>query len=826
MKLSHTAIAGFRCKPETLINSLSHILRSYPSLRQYAGVCQNYVEWSLRTLDSEGKQAQSRLKSYREYFQSSLSRQAINIPDDGSYRKLLPILRIAQGLLEIGDVKALRILDTVLRISEIARPSKRFIASEIRDFVQNPDLVEIEPYDLETVNQPAKVYLTYGMLRDDFITKHPDFPYREWEEFVRSEMPALSTLARVLSATPHFEATKASGSSSSLIKNSKGKFKKTKSIVEGDIVEVLTHTVWDNPPVWEDFANSWLQYAPPKESAIAKFDSKLVKDEHLARELSPTVIRFHRAALVGIEASLGVKARLVHEGSYPIQYALEPLADTLTAILRYLPECYAHDHEGGFEEARRLAKKHGYCKATDATAWTDYFPLYLIATVMSAVFAELGRVDDEINSLTSMWIGLMRVSEYVRYTDDDGNPVECQIHLVTGTSMGIRTGWLGATLTHCMLFRFACHLLDIMPQSIDKRFGIRIRNYGLFNVIGDDETCYHRRLAALYETLSTQAGIKLNPSKSMEADPRSGTYLFEFVHRQALIGGPEITGISILLTGKILTDYANLQSYVSFCYKREQGLGEYFYDMLLDTKNHNVSSRLRREIRLGLRIPVELGGLLPPEEVESKSDPTLCREMMLALVRAFAARLNPNSNVSRTGRYLDNELLAAVGATYTDEMMSFINLSQSSLARFDREQYNNGYRVHRDYYALLSRTVKQLPEILKTDYQPDELDTTYVGQLIRDFKSWKTSLTSTADLPHYMGHDYEIKSVNHAITRLDRVVRKNVYIPDLGLTYRWSDDFNRRLNQAIQQLQDQVNGVKPRPQSRKSTQELYDSLFG
>jgi hypothetical protein len=766
------------------------------------------------------------LKSYREYFQGSLSRQVFNIPDDGSYRKLLPILRIAQDLLDKGDFDALRILDTVLRVSEIARPSKRFVDSEVRDFVLNPDLCEVESYDPGTINQPFSANITLGMLRDDFVRKHPEFPYREFEEFIAHHEGGLATLAKRLSATPHFEATKASGSSSSLLRNSSGKFRKTKSIIEGDIVDVLTNMTWPKPALWENFANSWLNYAPPKESAIAKFNSELIKDEQKAKTITPQVIRFHRAALVGIEASLGVKARLIHEGSYPIQYSLEPLADTLEAILDTLPECYMHDHEAGFERARQLAAKHSYCKATDATAWTDYFPLYLIATVMCAVFGESGRVDEDNKSLTAMWIELMRVFEYAKYKDVDGNTVEVLIRLVTGTSMGIRSGWLAATLTHCMLFRFACFQLGIKPRKHVNRCGVHINDFERFLVIGDDETCFHRQLAALYETLSLQAGIKLNPSKSMEADPQSGTRLFEFVHRQALIDGPETTGISILLSGKIMVDYACLQSYVSFCYKRKQGLGDKFFDMLLDTKNHNVSSRLRREIRLGLRIPVELGGLLPFEEMESKSDPTLCREMMLALVRSYSARLNPNSNVSRTGRYLDNELLAAVGATYTEEMMSFINLSQSSLARYDREQYNNGYRVNRAYFDLLSRTVKQLPELLKTDYQPDELDTTYVGGLIREFRSWKTSLASTVSIPHYMGHDFELKSVNHAISRLDRVVRKNSYIPDLGLTYRWSDDFNCRLERAVQQLQDQIHGIRPKPQSRKSTQELYDSLFG
>lgn len=809
-------------------------------IRKYRGVLENYIRWSLSTLHSEGKQAQDRLKSYKEYFENQLASMHVQYPRPGKYKKLLPILKVLDELLEDHDLQGVRMLATVMRIHEMARPSQKYLRECLRKFIfdMDPKAQPVDENSLISINllEESEDYISIVNREQN---QYPDFPWQEFRDWLALRQDEARDL--VLKNRPRIQlsASLLVKSSSSRVRTHdkrRNKFhsKSYPAIALADIEQAfldLESTIKfgdTDHTLQRAFARALLKSLNLDKSITYNSNlDEVINDRKALANYITNDILLYRMYTMAIEGSNGIKDRIVTKVSYPMQYPLQPFHESAIAVAQRIPGDYSGNHDEGFRSLNRYAKDANYLADVDATAWTDYFPLAFQYEVVKTFYGE---------EVAGLWVRLMRVSIYT----DLGTPEEPEIwryRMHIGQPMGAYGSWAIANLSHHCLVRFAYDragspFYDSKGNKDDTGRLTSTPKYPYW-IIGDDEVSADFAAQTVYLALESSLGIKINSTKSKVLSTSNHKYLAELAHRQTL-RGEEVTGISPKLVVNSFMNYARLVELLRFTRSRELMLDE---DRLIGNllkeldslklqgfrKEYGKSSKLyKNQIKLGLRIPTCVGGLLPDDSNwNTHVDPLLFIAAMLCKISSILSYYRPGSPMLRDGRDNSDKVLNAMRI-----LPEFVNVDNSALARYERRVYNDSL------HQLFLREVGQALSTLMDEYAPRFIGLTIADYScidMEDIKIWSTkvlaNLESIAGIPVYLAREYRQRSDRDTIDRLIKLDPDNKKFSDqqswsLAIADKYLDLKNR-----LDNFTRSIFKKKNKSERRKDIDRFYQDLF-
>lgn len=807
------------------------IVRGTPIAR-YRGVLENYLRWSLSTLRSEGIQAQQRLQSYKEYFENQLSTKHVVIPQSGKYRKLRPILEILRISLERNDLSSIRILNTVMRIYELARPTQKFLDRKLREYVFEMDS-NAQPVDKDpqVINRPIMIEEDASAIIAREQAQYPDFPWQEFQDWIESMNPSLRELVKSRPPKVPVSATFLTKSSSAkLLKVDHGnsRLSSVPAIVAADLeTAFVDHLFEDKEPLYRKFAKALLRSLNLDKSY--SFESnyhEVIKDSAAFDEYLKTSFLAYRMNALVIEASNGIKERVIIKGSYPIQYSLQLLHESALAVAQMIPGDYSGDHDAGFKSLNSYASNAEYLSDIDASSWTNYFPLTLQYYVVKAFYGE---------EVAGLWVQLMRLPIHVNLTMPDGTEQLYTFRMHYGQPMGLYSSWAIANLSHHMLNRFshvrvnsAYHIgkVVLLPNGTKLQF----HEYNLpYWIVGDDEVSADYEAQTDYLALTSALGIKVNATKSKVLSRRNGKYLSEFVHRQTLAGS-EVTGLSPKIATNSFRSYADLAVFLQFCRSRGFQLDErrLISDIVRLQKTlprkvymhtFGVQPIPMEQIEIGLRIPAIVGGLLPDDsDWNTKVDPLLLMNAVLFRISSLVTYFRPGAPLLRDGRRNDDEILSSM-----QYIPDFVNTGNTALARYERRLFadKTNSLFLREAMTILETSILKLKKtfILGTRANYQNIDMAGMKEwILRTFEELK-SISAT---PAYLARERERRSVKETIKKVIK------YDPDrFSSTSAWSDKIDLEylaLIDRLHELQGSIFEVR-KTNLHEELDSFYQDLF-
>jgi hypothetical protein len=216
------------------------------------------------------------------------------------------------------------------------------------------------------------------------------------------------------------------------------------------------------------------------------------------------------------------KTRVVAIVDYWSQTALRPLHTFLLQILKAIPQDRTFS-QGKFFDTLPSDSKVFY--SVDLTAYTDRFPIELVAKVLKGILPD---------SYVDSWLRVMV-----------GTPFEFQNHKLlygTGTPMGAYSSWASTTLAHHFVVWKACQLAKVSWREL---------HYAL---LGDDIVIANKEVAERYIGLIKGLGVEVSDSKTHVSE-----YLYEFAKRW-VYKGDEISPFPLSALSEAATRYYNLVS--------------------------------------------------------------------------------------------------------------------------------------------------------------------------------------------------------------------------------------------------------------------------
>ena len=808
--------------------TIGFVLR-YSPLRQWRGVFENYLRWSFQTLDSEGKQAQDRLKSYKSFVEDCISRSRILDYRRNKYKKLQPILRILGELIANQDVQGIRWLQTVMRISEIARPSQRFLEKELVDFVSKMDK-EYSPESPELTKQPAHVDNIEVILRAE-RSQYPEFPFQGFQDWIKQSESFLNSRYKASAARPRLHAaflTKKSAARINIRRDaSKPKFASVPSIVLADL-EMMRNYLREEDPLNSSrtklcstqLARATLKSLDLEKAYSYEYDPSVIKDRGKLEEFLDKDFIGHRITTVAIPASAGIKARIVHKGSYPIQYSLSLLHDTIMNVLREIPQDYSSSHEDGFQAVRSASASEPFMSGFDATGFTDNFPLVLEHIVLRTTAGE---------QVAKYWSSTMRCPISVYLSNPNGGRQAYRYRMSTGQPMGLWSSWAVCTLSHHVLVHYAYFRAGVPVDHFDDRTGWARFAHDYW-MVGDDLVISDPRAAQEYIRLMNTIGVPINLTKSKVLDRSVGHGLIEFVHRQAWYG-IEVTGLSPKVVGNCLNNYSSLANFIRHTRERGLSLDEstMFNELVKLTNSQRrgkVSANRVKQltrlpaslIELGRRIPAQLGGLGSDDQNWNLFDPELLVEAMLHQISSIITMYRPGSPILRDGRNNADEVLQAVQYLPDDAL----NVDKLAISRYERsvwEDSANALFIRQVTTALESLIRPARDAILESSAALEVID---LEQLKQWYLPFLESVRSTAGVPVYLAREFEKRQSGMIVPKLWRRSK----VRDTESPLDWFGYVERKTQSLLDRLDRLSHSFYEKEKtSAKETQQLYEELF-
>ena len=811
--------------------TIGFILR-YTPLRRWRGVFENYLRWSFKTLDSEGKQAQSRLKAYKSFVEDCISQSRVLDYRRNKFKKLTPILRVLDYLLAKKDVQGIRWLQTIMRISEIARPSSKFLDDELVKFVQSMD-GNYHEVDNKTINGPQFDSIEETLRAER--GQYPEFPFQDFQDWLnREEATWLHDQFLACRAKPRLHAaflTKKSAAKINIRRDSPNpRFVSVPAIVLADLEMMKAYLTMKDlnkdrvegstpiTPVFQDLAKATLQALELDSGYNFEFDPAVIKDEARLRSFLDKDFIGHRITTVAIPASAGIKARIVHKGSYPVQYSLSLLHDTTMAVLRKIAQDYADSHDRGFQAVASASATEPYMSGFDATGFTDNFPLVLEHIVLRAMAGE---------QVASKWSSLMRLVLSVELPSSDGSRKTYAYRMHTGQPMGLWSSWAVCTLAHHCLVRYAYYRAGVRPcQRDSNRCGLYTHDYWM---VGDDIVISDPAAAHEYIRLMNTIGVPINLQKSKVLDRAHGKGLIEFVHRQAFLG-TEVTGLSPKVVASAFASYASLANFIRHCRERALSLDESLLlkELVELASSPSVTKQVRREstltripstlIETGLRIPAKLGGLGSDDQNWNLFDPELVIEAMLSQLSSIVTIYRPGSPILRDGRNNADEVLDAVRYLPDDAL----DVSKLALTRYERsvwEDSANQLFIREVAVALNTLIGSARDTILSASAAPEVLD---LEQMREWYEPFLVSVRGIAGVPVYLAREFEKRQYGLTVTKLWRRNRvRSQESPEQWFAY---------VEHKVHCLQSRLDKLsrsfyEDKKTTKSETQQLYEDLF-
>lgn len=222
----------------------------------------------------------------------------------------------------------------------------------------------------------------------------------------------------------------------------------------------------------------------------------------------------------------GLKTRVVAIGDGFSAAALQPVHDYLMAVLKEMPTSSAFKQDKAWATLIYRTTHGLFCGSSDATAFTDRFPIGPQAAVLE--------------SLTDAKLAIHWLNVIQRQFKVSG-PSDNIVTYCVGQPIGFLSSWPLATITHHALVEYAGE--RVLTERALKSF----KRSGYF-VLGDDVVIFNQSVYNEYMTLCIELGLDLNSNKSTVS-----THCCEFA-KQLFWRGYRVSAITPLSLLKVSYD--------------------------------------------------------------------------------------------------------------------------------------------------------------------------------------------------------------------------------------------------------------------------------
>jgi len=203
------------------------------------------------------------------------------------------------------------------------------------------------------------------------------------------------------------------------------------------------------------------------------------------------------------------------------QSALEPLHQSLFALLKRLPNDGTFDQNASFERCLEKAQLYNCAYSVDLSAATDRLPIQLQSGIIDLIF--------NIPGLGKVWADLLVKRPYIipvnKYGVEQG-----EIVYGTGQPMGALSSWAMLAVTHHFILQVAAFRVN---PSLDSWFS-------RYEILGDDLVIFDTMVYQEYLSIMDQLKVGTNPSKSLFSE---GLTSLEFAKRTG-VDGKDVSGLS------------------------------------------------------------------------------------------------------------------------------------------------------------------------------------------------------------------------------------------------------------------------------------------
>lgn len=203
------------------------------------------------------------------------------------------------------------------------------------------------------------------------------------------------------------------------------------------------------------------------------------------------------------------------------QSVLKPLHDSISSILKSLPNDGTFDQEGAVKRCFQKTAKAGFSYGYDLSAATDRLPISLQRSVMAALFG--AKVADN-------WKKLLIERDYHFAYGQEGEQEEGALRYSVGQPMGALSSFNMLALTHHLIVQRCAVKCRV------SRPGVWWDNYEL---LGDDIVIFDHAVSSEYLAFMSGIGMEVNVKKSVVASNNT----FEFA-KVTGHNGANVSGVS------------------------------------------------------------------------------------------------------------------------------------------------------------------------------------------------------------------------------------------------------------------------------------------
>lgn len=229
---------------------------------------------------------------------------------------------------------------------------------------------------------------------------------------------------------------------------------------------------------------------------------------------------------IGFVPDKGLKTRVVAIGDGFSAAALQPVHDYLITMLKVMPTSAAFKQDKAWATLIYRTLHGLFCGSSDATAFTDRFPIGPQAAVLESVTDA---------KLAIHWLSVIQRQFKVP------GPCNDTIKYQVGQPMGFLSSWPLATITHHALVEYAAD--RVLTERASKSF----KRSGYF-ILGDDIVIFNELVYNEYIILCIKLGLDLNKNKSTVS-----THCCEFA-KQLFWRGSRVSAITPLSLLKVSYD--------------------------------------------------------------------------------------------------------------------------------------------------------------------------------------------------------------------------------------------------------------------------------
>jgi len=183
----------------------------------------------------------------------------------------------------------------------------------------------------------------------------------------------------------------------------------------------------------------------------------------------------------------GNKARVIALPHAELQILLKPLHDTISSLLRNIPEDCTYDQTIGANFAKDALKAGKTVHSVDLSAATDRFPLRLQMALLRS-----------LNKSSINWASFFERSAQLKWLTPFGD-----VTYGAGQPMGLYGSFNLFALTHHAILQTLCRQHNLSHQ---------------YRILGDDIIITDDSLATLYKDYMSHIGVEVSPTKTITSN--------------------------------------------------------------------------------------------------------------------------------------------------------------------------------------------------------------------------------------------------------------------------------------------------------------------